>query len=181
MESHTLILTPWLTPHSIVIWQESMRLLVTDKIDVLETFDEVIRSATREFALPSVARLRKPVAGYKKGVKFSRVNVMTRDGFQCQYCGRRLPMAELNYDHVVPRIKGGKTVWENIVTSCYICNDRKGARSPEQAGMRLLRKPFKPKTLPMSAPVWKTNQMPTQWAPYLQSASSSFEETLRIA
>lgn len=176
METHTLILTPWKTAHRIVPWQRSAFLYVLGrmpgdrrpvKIEVLETWDEVIRTPTMEFLLPSVALLTTPVASYKKGVKFSRINVMSRDNFTCQYCGQRLPMRELNYDHVIPRIKGGRTVWENIVTSCYPCNDRKAGRTPEQAGMKLRRKPFVPKTLPMTTPVWSLSRVPEMWIPYL--------------
>jgi 5-methylcytosine-specific restriction endonuclease McrA len=180
MESHTLILTPWMSAHRIVPWERSAFLYVHGrqpddrrpvKIEVLETYDEVIRTPRMEFNLPAVARLTKPVAAYKKGVKFSRINIMTRDSFTCQYCGRKLPMRELNYDHVVPRIQGGQTVWENIVTSCYPCNDRKAGRTPEQAGMKLRRKPFRPKTLPMSTPLWPLDRVPVLWVPYLDPAS----------
>jgi 5-methylcytosine-specific restriction endonuclease McrA len=171
MNHQTLVLTPWLTPHEIVPWEKGVFQLVTGKVFVLEAYpDEIVRSAYLEFPLPSVACLKRPPPGHKNGVKFSRINVMTRDNFTCQYCGRRLPMRELNYDHVLPRIKGGKTVWENIVTCCYLDNEKKGSRTPEQAGMRLLRKPFKPKSLPITPAVWKTNQMPQAWAPYLENA-----------
>ena len=176
MEFQTLVLTPWLTPHEIVPWQKGVYQLVTGKVYVLEAYpDEIVRSAYLEFPLPSVACLKRPPPGHKKGVKFSRINVMTRDRFVCQYCGRGpLPMKHLNYDHVLPRVRGGKTVWENIVTSCYPCNERKGKRTPQEAGMRLLHKPVKPGSLPISPAVWKTNLMPEAWAPYLESVP--FEE-----
>ena len=78
-------------------------------------------------------------------------------------------MRELNYDHVVPRVRGGKTEWENIVTSCYGCNDRKGSRTPEEAGMKLLRKPIKPKSLPLT-PVFHVDAsaIPPAWHPFCQ-------------
>jgi 5-methylcytosine-specific restriction endonuclease McrA len=161
-----------MSPHRIVPWQHAAFLFVQNKIDVLESYDEVIRSPSIEFLLPSVARLKRPVAAFKKGVKFSRINVMTRDHFTCQYCGRQLAMKELNYDHVVPRIQGGKTVWENIVTSCYPCNDRKAGRTPEQAGMRLLKQPYRPKTLPMTSPLWPLNRVPEAWIPYLDPTAA---------
>ena len=181
METHTLILTPWMTAHRIVPWQKAAFLYVQGrmpgdpnpvKIDVLEVWDEVIRTPRMEFNLPAVVRLTRPVAAYKKGVKFSRINIFTRDSFLCQYCGRHLPMKELNYDHVIPRLQGGKTVWENIVTACYPCNDRKAGRTPEQAGMRLRTRPIRPKTLPMSAPVWPIDRVPALWAPYLNLPAS---------
>lgn len=167
MEHHTLVLTPWMSPHRIITWSDAICDLITGKIEVLESYDEIVRSPSVEYFIPSVARLKRHIHPHKKGVKFSRINVMTRDDFQCCYCGKKLPMKELNYDHVVPRIQGGKTVWENIVTSCYPCNDRKSGRTPEQAGMRLLKRPHRPKTLPMTAPSMAFRQVPEEWKPYL--------------
>ena len=172
--SHTLVLTPWMAPHRIVNWQDAITLVVTDKVDVLEEYDEIIRSAHTSHALPAVVRLKKPIHGYKRGVKFSRINVFTRDGFHCQYCGVHKPARELNYDHVLPRAQGGKTVWENIVTTCYPCNSHKGSRTPAQAGMVLRKKPTKPKVLPMTAPTWAADKTPALWAPYLGVQSSAW-------
>jgi 5-methylcytosine-specific restriction endonuclease McrA len=174
METYTLILTPWMSPHKIVNWQRSMELLVGGKIDVLEEYDQIIRSASLSFSLPAVARLRKNIHGFKKGVKFSRVNVFTRDGFCCQYCGERKPARELNYEHVIPRAQGGKTEWENIVTACYPCNNRKGSKTPAQAGMTLRKKPVRPKTLPLTAPSWDASKVPPLWLPYLDIQSSGW-------
>ena len=81
-------------------------------------------------------------------MKFNRQNLFERDKFLCQYCGRKFSPKELNMDHVVPRDRGGKTTWENIVTSCLRCNSRKGNREPIEAGMRLLRKPARPRRRP---------------------------------
>ena len=82
----------------------------------------------------------------KKGVKFSRENVYTRDHGMCQYCSRKIPRTEATYDHVTPRRLGGLTRWENIVIACIECNRDKGGRTPEQAGMKLRQKPVKPKS-----------------------------------
>jgi len=106
-------------------------------------------------------------------VHFSRVNVYTRDGFRCQYCGERKAMRDLNYDHVIARVRGGKTVWENIVTSCYACNDRKGSRTPEEAGMTLRGKPFKPSSLRVTPVLSITrSEMPALWLPYCDQPAS---------
>jgi hypothetical protein len=83
------------------------------------------------------------------------------------YCGTPKKMLELNYDHVIPRDQGGRTVWENIVASCYPCNERKRNRTPEQAGMKLLRKPYKPKTLPMVGPRFDPKDIPANWLQYV--------------
>jgi 5-methylcytosine-specific restriction endonuclease McrA len=142
-------------------------LLYTGKAEVLEVYDEVIRSPSTEMQVPCVIRIKKNVSSIKKGVKFSRINVMTRDGFRCQYCGSRLPMSKLNYDHVIPRSQGGKTVWENIVTCCYTCNDHKAGRTPQQAGMKLLKVPHRPKTLPLTGPNLVFPGAPEVWSFYL--------------
>jgi len=170
----TLLLTPWMDPHRIISWERAVVLVVLGKVDVLEEYDEAIRAQTFELRTPAVVRLRKSGRPTKHVVRFSRINVYTRDGFRCQYCGERKEMHELNYDHVVPRVRSGKTVWENIVTSCYACNDRKGSRTPAEAGMTLLRKPFKPSGLPVT-PVLRVHQaeMPKVWLPYCSSLAST--------
>jgi 5-methylcytosine-specific restriction endonuclease McrA len=167
---NTLVLTPWMSPLMVVPWQAAVTMMFLDKVDVIENYDETIRSPSVTIPMPAVVRLRRPVQDTKKGVKFSRTNLMTRDNYTCQYCGARLPMAKLNYDHVIPRRMGGKTVWENIVTACYPCNARKADRTPEMAGMRLRRKPFRPRSLPVSTVVLTNRQLPTAWVPYVPTA-----------
>ncbi len=140
MSLPTLVLNHYMIPHRVASWQEVITEHFTGKVEILSEYDEIIYSSKERnltIRMPAVARLIKPVASFKKGVKFSRINVMARDNFVCQYCATRFAMDKLNYDHVVPRVQGGKTAWENIVTSCYACNDRKGARTPEQAKMKL--------------------------------------------
>ena len=166
MTAQTLLLTPWMMPHKVISWQTAVTLLFLDKVEVLEVYEDEIRSPSVALRTPAVVRLKKPIGSVKRGVKFSRLNVFTRDGFRCQYCGERRRMTELNYDHVVPRVQGGRTVWENIVTSCYACNDRKGNRTPEQAGMKLLKKPVKPASLPMGALPLDTARIPESWEHY---------------
>jgi 5-methylcytosine-specific restriction endonuclease McrA len=167
MTAQTLLLTPWMAPHKIIPWQTAVTMSFLGKVDVLEEYDDVIRSPSLEMRTPAVVRLKRPIGGMKRGVKFSRVNVFARDGFRCQYCGARRQVHELNYDHVVPRVQGGKTVWENIVTSCYECNSEKRGRTPEQAGMKLLRPPVKPKALPMTTVIPRYHgRVPEAWSPY---------------
>ena len=81
-------------------------------------------------------------------MKFNRQNLFERDGFRCQYCTRAFLSKDLNLDHVIPRDRGGKTSWENVVTSCIRCNSRKGNRLPHEAGMRLVRRPQRPRWRP---------------------------------
>lgn len=187
---NTLILTQEFAPHKVVPWDRAVLMLFQGKIEVVEEYEEVLSVLTaarlRDFPhvaraygqrlvagepltvrTPSVARLWRSVGRMKRGVKFSRVNVFTRDGFRCCYCATPGQFKELNYDHVLPRHLGGKTVWENIVTSCYPCNSKKANRTPEQAGMKLRKQPFKPKTLPMVGPRFDLKSVPTQWLGYL--------------
>jgi len=167
METRTLLLNSWGLPHAILNWEEAICLVYQDKAIALEEYEETVCSPSTAYFIPAVLQLKEPVRGYKKGIKFSRINVFTRDGFRCQYCGGRFTMRQLNYDHVLPRRQGGKTLWENIVTSCYPCNDRKGGRTPEQAGMKLLRKPAKPHSLPLHPVFIDAGKIPEAWGPYL--------------
>ena len=167
---HTLILTNHFAPHSIVGWQDAITMLYLNKIETIEHYDETASSPSVTLKIPSVARLLKTVRSHKHGVKFSRINVLTRDDFRCQYCGHKFTPRHLNYDHVIPRSQGGKTVWENIVSSCYPCNRKKGRRTPEQAGMTLLKKPTRPKALPIASPIIPIIGAPTAWEPYIAAA-----------
>ncbi len=109
---------------------------------------ECVRTISIKIPIPRIILLlffdRLP----SKEVKFTRFNVFERDRNTCQYCGRKFERAELNIDHVVPRQRGGLTTWTNVVCSCIDCNRRKGSRTPEEAGMRLVRRPKKPRWRP---------------------------------
>jgi hypothetical protein len=130
---------------------------------------QLVGSDVESFTLkvPAVAVLLRSVRRVKSGVKFSKINVCLRDNFSCQYCGTRLKMSQLNYDHVVPRSHGGKTVWENIVMACYPCNGTKANRTPQQAGMLILSVPSKPKVLPMNEPMIEADEAPVEWRPFI--------------
>jgi 5-methylcytosine-specific restriction endonuclease McrA len=110
-------------------------------------------------------------------VKFCRKAIFERDGYRCQYTGRRLPPSELNIDHVIPRDRGGKTSWENVVTSSIECNSRKANRLPHEAGLHLIRKPSKPKWRPFVTSLLG-NEMDEAWKHFLkQDLSSCQRET----
>lgn len=104
-----------------------------------------IATPTRHLRLPRVVLLVDFDRLPRREVKFSRRNVYLRDASRCQYCGRTLPMAELNLDHVIPVSRGGATSWENVVSSCISCNTRKRNRLPEEAGLKLLKTPARPR------------------------------------
>jgi 5-methylcytosine-specific restriction endonuclease McrA len=164
-------------PHSITPWYESVSAMLSKKVTVLEEYDEVVSSPSLTVNIPAVTVLKKMISRTKKDVKFSRINVYTRDGFSCQYCGEKKPIRSLTYDHVHPFSKGGKTVWENIVTACGRCNSKKDNKLLEDSGMKLLKRPVKPKTLPLSSALVLPAKVPALWLPYLEGQ----EGTIRSA
>lgn len=192
MFTQTLILNQHYRPHDIVDWKDAVTSMWKGKLEVLVQYDEVIgqidqhtlqtfpklKIALRqvigtdvermEIKVPAVAVIRRKLGPTKTGVKFSKINVCLRDNFSCQYCGTRLPMSQLNYEHVLPRSRGGKTIWENIVMSCYPCNDRKTNQTPAEAGMKLLSVPVKPRVLPMNEPYVDSRNAPPEWVPYIK-------------
>ncbi|MDG2409042.1 MAG: HNH endonuclease [Pirellulales bacterium] len=99
--------------------------------------------------IPRVIRLLSYDKVPRRGMRFNRRNVFARDGNRCQYCGKRFVTSELSLDHVRPRSQGGEMGWGNIVCCCVACNSRKGGRTPEQAGMRLVRAPKRPRHNPL--------------------------------
>jgi 5-methylcytosine-specific restriction endonuclease McrA len=109
---------------------------------------ECLRAVSFRIRLPRVILLLVYDHVPKKEVKFTRHNIFERDKNTCQYCGKIYDRKDLNLDHVIPRDRGGPTSWENIVCSCVECNTRKANRTPHEAGMRLVRKPKRPKWRP---------------------------------
>lgn len=130
---------------------------------------ELVRTPNRTIRLPRVILLTFFDKLPCKELKLTRNNVFERDKNQCQYCSKVFPREELNLDHVIPRHHGGKTTWENIVCSCIKCNSRKANRLPHEAGMRLIRKPGKPKWRPVISLVLGT-QHREMWKDFLDLA-----------
>jgi 5-methylcytosine-specific restriction endonuclease McrA len=166
MTTRTLMLTPWMAPYQVISWERAIVLSYLGKVEVLEEYDECVPAPSITLRTPAVVRLTKARVPTQNKVRFSRINVFLRDGFRCQYCGAKRPASELNYDHVLPRVRGGRTIWENIVTSCYACNDRKGSRTPVEAGMTLLRRPVTPKSLPLPPVIRPGTIVPEVWRDY---------------
>jgi 5-methylcytosine-specific restriction endonuclease McrA len=108
-----------------------------------------LRTFRCEIQVPRIVRLLAFDRMPRPAVKFNRRNLFARDENRCQYCGRKFALSELSLDHVLPRSQGGATSWENVVCACVACNVRKGGRTPDQARMKLFRKPFRPKTSPL--------------------------------
>jgi 5-methylcytosine-specific restriction endonuclease McrA len=170
----TLVLSAAFEPVARVCWQRAVTLLFAGKVEVVEEYeDRWVRSVTLEIRVPSVIRFLKGLRGRRHVVKFSRENVWARDRGRCQYCGTPVARPEATFDHVVPRAQGGRTCWENVVIACVPCNQRKGGHTPEQARMRLLAGPVRPKSVPDAFRMTFVFQkgMPSAWRQWLRSAA----------
>lgn len=164
----TLLLNNTYEPLQVVGWQRAITLLWQGKVEVLEEHEEEIHSISFSMKIPSVLRMLMPVKLRRKApVKFTRLNIFTRDGFTCQYCRERFESEELTFDHVVPVAQGGKKSWENIVTACVSCNSKKEGRTPEQAKMKLLKKPKQPVWAQVVTVTVGLRKTPDNWRDYL--------------
>lgn len=155
---------------------ESWREISELKSDFKDPTDDWIKSVNFEIQVPRVIRLMFYDRLPKQTVRFNRRNLFARDSSHCQYCGKRFPTSELSLDHVVPRSRGGETTWENIVCCCVKCNVHKGGRTPQEAHMKLVRKPFKPKHSPLLA-VKLGNPKYESWKTFLNTAYWSVDLT----
>lgn len=133
-----------------------------------------VRTVRFEIAVPRIIRL----LGYdrlpEQTVKLNRRNLFARDRNTCQYCGRHFPTADLSIDHVKPRTQGGGDTWTNLVCACIKCNARKGGRTPEQANMKMIRKPERPKRNPLIA-LRLGHEKYASWKSFLDNAYWSVE------
>ncbi|BDA48729.1 hypothetical protein COCOBI_12-4110 [Coccomyxa sp. Obi] len=165
-----LVLDSSYRPIDVVNWQRAICLDLFDKVDVLEYYDTSVRSASAQFLIPAVLRVRMYVSKreYKSGrLSLSRRNIVLRDMGMCQYCGSK---SNLTIDHVVPLSKGGKWVWENLVTACTKCNSKKGSKSLKQLGWKLKNKPKEPSPYQLGVLLGIEAELttpPKEWNDYL--------------
>jgi len=165
--TRTLLLTQGYEPIQIISWQRAMTLVALDKVEIVERYPAEVRAVSVVVQVPAVIRLRRAFRRHARLVKFSRVNIYARDGYRCQYCGVRCTVAELTFDHVMPRSRGGRTNWENIVACCYACNARKANRTPAEARMALRAVPVRPAWLPSVQLRTAARSMPDAWQSYV--------------
>lgn len=130
---------------------------------------ESIKTFSLEVRVPKIIRLVVYDKLPKATVKFNRKNIFARDKNRCQYCGKKVPTSELSLDHVIPRTQGGTSNWKNIVCACTNCNKHKGGRRPEEAGMKLICKPVKPKHCPLIQLKLGSNKY-NSWKQFLNNA-----------
>lgn len=169
----TLLLDATYRPMRAISWQRAIVLDLQDRVDVVEYYDEVVHTPRTAIPLPAVMRLRQYLKLYRRGVPFTRRNVLLRDRHECQYCGARPAVAHLTLDHVVPRARGGSMSWENVVTCCETCNRRKGCNTPREARMPLRREPTRPLVLPVQRRgVVMVEGAPEEWRMYLEAVGA---------
>ncbi len=130
-------------PLSLWSWQDAIKAVFLRRVTVVSEYDKIAHSPTQEIRLPSVIALKEYVPMDRQPA-FTRFNVFLRDGFSCQYCGDLFSAEDLTFDHVVPRSRGGRTTWGNVVTACSPCNLAKGHKLPREVKMFPVRAPERP-------------------------------------
>ncbi len=163
-----LVLNQDSSPVSICTIQRAFLLVYLEKAELVsESPDQLLRTVNRSFPMPSVIRLKRYANVPYKGVVLSRQNVFKRDSFKCQYCG---DTDNLTLDHVVPKAKGGKSTWSNLITACKRCNTQKGDYLPEEAGLEIINRPYKPSYVLFVRDY--SGFAHDEWHPYLRTGTS---------
>jgi 5-methylcytosine-specific restriction endonuclease McrA len=144
--------------------KRSVLLVLSGGAEMLSESGRYLHTPSTKVPVPSVIRLKRLVRRGPSRVPLNRRNVLRRDRYTCQYCGRQ--GSELTVDHVLPKSRGGQSTWENLVAACRPCNLKKGDRTPEEAGMRLQKPPRAPR-----APLFlaELKEIPEDWKPYLEA------------
>lgn len=144
--NRVLLLNNECEPLHITSWKRAIVLLIKGKAEYVEKLEEVEDFIQIDDSyIPKTIKLTYDVAVPELELPFSRENVFFRDEYTCQYCGRKFPSNELTLDHVFPKSRFGPDIWENIATCCKECNQKKADRTPKEAGMKLLKRPDRPK------------------------------------
>lgn len=138
-------------------------------LPVRDGVDDMVAVVSGALRVPRIVHLRRYGRVRCPTVRLTRRNLMLRDGFTCQYCGRRRPVRDLDIDHVCPRSRGGEDSWTNLVTACQPCNRRKGRRTPAEAAMPLLRRPAAPRWSTAVQLLVGTARRYKEWEPFLQA------------
>ena len=163
LNSSVLVLNQNYEPIAICNVKKAVILVYLGKAEIVESFDRQIRSVSYSMPFPSVVRLQIYIYRPYMAVILNRKNILKRDHFTCQYCNRKnIP---LTVDHIIPRQYGGRHTWENLICACTRCNNKKGNRTPEQAEMKLLKRPQKPSRLFFLQYYIETPH--DSWRPYL--------------
>ncbi|MEQ8195745.1 MAG: HNH endonuclease [Rhodospirillales bacterium] len=130
-------------PLSLWCWQDTVKAVFLERVNVVSEYEKIVCSPSWEMRLPSVISLKEYVPMARRPA-FTRYNVFLRDRFTCQYCGEPSAAEDLTFDHVVPRSRGGRTTWANVVAACTSCNLHKGNRLLRESGLHLAHAPEEP-------------------------------------
>ncbi len=141
LQKPVLVLNASYEPINICAARRALVLVLKGVASAEELSNSSVHSARRSVKLPSVIRLLEYRRIPHQTRALSRKNILMRDRYTCQYCHKTLPSAEMTLDHVIPRSRAGESTWENLVACCHRCNNRKGSRTPEEAGLKLARVP----------------------------------------
>jgi 5-methylcytosine-specific restriction endonuclease McrA len=168
-----LLLNASYEPLAVIPVRRALSLLLRDRADAATDEQIMLTTPSTGLTIPSVLRLRRYVRVPQRGVRWSRSGVMRRDGYRCIYCGiqagetrgsRVLYKDAFTIDHLIPRSRGGKNTWGNTACACPTCNQRKGDRTPHEAGMTLLWEPKTPRVDYLVA----SGSVPAAWKVYLE-------------
>lgn len=163
-----LLLNASFEPLKIISWQKAVTLFYKGRVEVIEEHETEVRSVSFSFRMPSVVRLLRFVKVKRRSVvPFTRANIYARDNHTCAYCSTQHLPDDLTFDHVVPVAQGGTRGWENIVSCCVPCNRKKGARTPEEAGMVLKHRPKRPVVTPTLRVSIGFYKQPESWRSFL--------------
>jgi 5-methylcytosine-specific restriction endonuclease McrA len=152
-------------PLSLWSWQDAIKAIFLERVHVVSSYDRIVKSPSFEMFLPSVVSLKDYVRPARHPA-FTRFNVFLRDRFQCQYCGDK---DDLTFDHVVPRSRGGRTTWENVVAACAPCNLKKANKLPREIHMHPMQPPYQPTVhdLHNNGRAFPPNYLHQSWLDYL--------------
>lgn len=158
-----LVLNNSYEPIQVSTVKRAITLTLLHKAEMIEATGEKLHSISQEYDVPSVIRILKYVRLPFALNEVSRKNILIRDNYQCQYCGAR--GVPLTIDHIIPKDRGGRDTWENLITACLRCNNKKGNRTPQEASMKLLSKPTRPNRIHQIR--FKVSRVFDSWKPYL--------------
>lgn len=168
-----LLLNASYEPLAVIPKRRAMSLLLRGRVDAVSEERVTVQGVTRVFHIPTVIRLRRYINVPRRGARWSRQGVLKRDGYRCIYCGiqsgekqqgRILQRNDFTIDHIIPRSRGGRNTWGNTACACPLCNHRKGARTPHEAGMVMRWEPKIPRVDYLVA----SGNIPESWKFYLQ-------------
>lgn len=187
LEKHVLVLNRLYQAVNIISLKDAMIILSKDHAKVVDkdyqmySFNEwltvkatandiVVRTAIRHIKAPKIIKLELYDKIPGMAVRFSRLNIYERDKYMCQYCYNIFRQRDLTLDHVLPKSRGGKSTWDNVVCACMECNSKKADRTPIEAGFKLLKKPKKPPWIPFIKMRFQSI-VDKEWLPFLEIAN----------